>query len=153
MARRAKRVEVAIVIAAPAVLVFDILADPRNHPRIDGSGTLTSLIFGPERLSMGARFGMRMRMGIPYRMTNLVTVFSEGSEIGWRHVGRHVWRYSLTPLGPESTRVAEIFEWDRAPLGPIYPAAGVIARNLMAMRRTLGALQELAEGEYRRAST
>ncbi len=151
--KRSKRVEIATDIAAPASIAFDIVADPRNHPRIDGSGTLTGLIFGPERLAMGSRFGMKMRMVVPYRMTNVVIAFAEGSEIGWRHLGRHVWRYTFVPLGDNSVRVTESFEWNRSPIGVIYPAAGVVGRNLLAMRRTLGVLKELAEAEYRKNST
>ena len=36
----ATNVSASTTIAAPAATVFDILADPRQHPRIDGSGTV-----------------------------------------------------------------------------------------------------------------
>ena len=41
------------VIAAPPAAVFDILADPRQHSVIDGSGTVTGSVSGPDRLELG----------------------------------------------------------------------------------------------------
>jgi hypothetical protein len=56
------------VIDGPADQIFEILADPAKHPLIDGSGTVRdSLSTGPRRLALDARFGMRMRLGLPYR--------------------------------------------------------------------------------------
>lgn len=48
------------VDAAPQT-VFDLLADPRQHPVLDGSGTLRGSLVGPDRLGPGSRFGMSMR--------------------------------------------------------------------------------------------
>ena len=42
-----------IVIDAPAETVFAILADPRQHARIDGSGSVRGLLKGPDRLQQG----------------------------------------------------------------------------------------------------
>jgi uncharacterized protein YndB with AHSA1/START domain len=96
------------VVPAPAERIFDLLADPRRHRDIDGSGTLVQAVEGPERLSLGAVFGMDMRIGGPYRMTNTVVEFEEGRRIAWqprpahalagRAIGGRIYRYELTPV-------------------------------------------------------
>ena len=60
-----------VVEASPST-VFDILADPRQHSRIDGSGTVKASVSGPDRLEMGSSFGMDMKMGAPYKIKNTV---------------------------------------------------------------------------------
>ncbi len=42
-------------IAAPPEVVFAIVADPRQHARIDGSGSVRGLVTGPARLEQGRR--------------------------------------------------------------------------------------------------
>ena len=56
------------VIPAPAEKIFDLLADPTRHRDIDGSGTVRDAKSGTERLTLGSKFGMSMKMGIPYSM-------------------------------------------------------------------------------------
>lgn len=99
-----------IIIDAPASTIFEILANPRRHPEIDGTKTVRGVIHGPERLSQGAVFGMAMHLGIDYRMTNTVVEFEEGRLIGWRHLGRWIWRYELEPLADGRTQVTETFD-------------------------------------------
>ena len=82
---------------------------------IDGSGTVKGAQRGtPERLSPGARFGMNMRIGAPYKILNQVVEFEEGRRIAWRHFGGHIWRYILEPLGPDATQVTEQFDPSRS---------------------------------------
>ena len=86
------------VIRASAATVFDVLADPSKHPAIDGSGSVKATRPGAvARLAMGSKFGMDMKVGVPYRMTNTVVEFEADRRIGWKHVGGHVWRYLLAP--------------------------------------------------------
>ncbi|ACU53624.1 conserved hypothetical protein [Acidimicrobium ferrooxidans DSM 10331] len=138
-----------LTIAAPADTIFDVLARPALHPVLDGSGTVRGVLTGPERLSLGARFGMRMRLVVPYVMWNRVVAFDEGREIAWAHLGRHIWRYRLTPEGEQLTRVVESFEWDDAPLRLVYEMTGVPERNALAMRLSLARLEALVTGERR----
>ena len=66
------------VIPAPPERIFAILADPRRHPEVDGSGTVRQAApAGPSRLSQGAKFGMAMKFGMPYRMVNTVVEFED----------------------------------------------------------------------------
>lgn len=99
-----------ILIDAPAEKIFSIIADPKRHIDIDGTKTIQGNIFGPERLALGSKFGMKMRLGINYRITNTVMEFEENRLIAWRHLGRWRWRYELKPLSPNQTEVTETFD-------------------------------------------
>ncbi|MFM9136981.1 MAG: SRPBCC family protein [Actinomycetota bacterium] len=125
------------MIAAPPQQVFDLLADPRMHKVFDGSGTVRDPHGKhPERLSLGAKFGMNMRIGLPYRMTNTVVEFEEGKRIGWRHVGGHVWRYVLTPEG-SGTRLVEEFDYSTNRARILLTAMNAIERNEQSIIATL----------------
>ena len=130
------------VVAAPPQRVFDLLAEPGRHAELDGSGTVRGRLRGPARLSAGATFGMRMRLGLPYVIRNQVVEFEEGRRIAWRHAGHHVWRYELEPVG-EGTRVTETFDWEPARAPRLLELTGFPARNAAAMERTLARLPDL----------
>jgi uncharacterized protein YndB with AHSA1/START domain len=140
------------LIDADRQRIFDVLADPSQHPRIDGSGSVKAVRSGgPSRLSLGATFSMDMRMGANYRIRNTVVEFEEPALIGWRHFNRHIWRYRLTEA-PGGTVVTE--EWDarhaRNRLGLLllrYPQ-----RNRAGMRATLDRLAELVADAAQRGS-
>jgi uncharacterized protein YndB with AHSA1/START domain len=125
------------VIAAAPQQVFDLLADPRMHKVFDGSGTVRDPHGKyPARLTLGAKFGMNMRIVLPYRMTNTVVEFEEGRRIGWRHVGGHVWRYVLTPEG-NGTRLREEFDYSTNRARPMLKVMNAIERNEQAILTTL----------------
>jgi hypothetical protein len=105
-----------IVINAPAEKIFAILSNPRRHKEIDGTRTIQENISGPDKLVLGSKFGMKMRLGINYRIQNTVVEYEENSLIGWRHLGRWIWRYELVNIGPQMTQVTETFDASRAPL-------------------------------------
>lgn len=105
-----------IVINASAEKIFAILANPHRHKEIDGSSTIQENISGPDKLILGSKFGMKMHLGVDYRILNTVVEYKENSLIGWRHVGRWIWRYELVNLGPQMTQVTETFDASRAPL-------------------------------------
>lgn len=131
------------VVPASAAQIFDVLADARRHREFDGSGTVRdAFVDAPERLALGSRFGMKMRIVVPYSMTNTVVEFEEGKRIGWRHVGGHVWRYILEPV-EGGTRVTEEFDWstNRAPL--MLKVMNAQKNNAAAIDKTLGRLVEM----------
>ncbi len=108
----AKVVSRSTIVPAPAHMIFDLLADPRRHGEIDGSGSIQSAqINAPERLSLNATFGMQMKIGVRYKITNTVVEFEEGKTIAWRHFGGHIWRYILEPVDG-GTKVTEQFDWN-----------------------------------------
>jgi hypothetical protein len=99
-----------IEIDAPATKIFDFLIQPKNHPLMDGSGMVKGKLSGPEKLYLGAKFGMKMRRGIPYVISNQVVEYKENSAIAWRHLLHNVWRYQLDPITDNRTLVIE--SWD-----------------------------------------
>ncbi len=126
--------------------IFDLLADPARHGEFDGSDTIVSAHrSNPERLSLGAKFGMSMRLGLPYRITNEVVEFEEDRLIAWRHLGHHIWRYRLVPTNDGTTLVTESFDWGSARFPPAYEWVGYPARHEVNMAETLERLADLVE--------
>jgi hypothetical protein len=136
-----------ITIKAPAQQIFDLIADARCHPLFDGSATLQGSISGPARLHLGAKFGMAMKIRVPYRITNTVVAFEEGKKISWCHLMKWTWSYELVHLGNASTQVTEIFDASDIPwiaekwLG----VTGALAHNPKWMARSLVKLKAICE--------
>jgi uncharacterized protein YndB with AHSA1/START domain len=148
VAEHVKSVSVERVISAPPEKIFDVLADPSEHPVIDGSGTVKDTRGDqPARLSLGAKFGMSMRLGIPYVIKNTVVEFEEGRLIAWRHFGGHRWRYELEPVDG-GTNVRETYDWSTAILGTrLYiEMSGWPKRAEKAMTQTLERLDSRVTG-------
>jgi len=137
-----------IVINAKPATIFAILNNPKRHKEIDGSSTITANISGPNELVMGSKFGMKMHLGIDYRIKNTVVEYKKDSLIAWRHLGRWRWRYELVDLGNGSTQVTESFD------GSYAPGAMQIWLNFrkaypwtqLAVAKTLVRLKAAAEG-------
>lgn len=104
-----------IVVQAEPSVIFAILANPQRHQEIDGSSTITANVSGPKELILGSKFGMKMHLGIDYRILNTVVEYKKDELIAWRHLGRWRWRYELVDLGNGSTRVIETFDGSYAP--------------------------------------
>lgn len=143
-----RQVSHSIVVEAAPATVFDLLADPAQHPRFDGSGSVKAALSAPPRLYLGAKFGMRMHLLVPYVISNKVVEYAEDARIGWRHVGRHVWRYELEPVegkhGP-ATKVTETFDYAPAPAAFLYERIGIPERNGRSIVATLKRLKALIE--------
>lgn len=129
-------------IQATPQAIFDLLADPSRHGEIDGSGTVRESRDPSEKLALGSRFGMSMRLGIPYGTQNTVVEFQEPRLIAWQTrgtgvvglFGGRVWRYELEPVDG-GTLVRE--SWDISHESPLTKpvvrlAAAVTARNMAA---------------------
>ena len=136
-----------IVVDASAERVFDLLADPRRHAQFDGSGSVKGSVSGPERLSLGAKFGMDMRLVVPYRIGNQVKEFDEGRRIAWAHFGGHRWRYELQPLPDGGTRITETFDATTARSARALKLMDAYNRNARAIEDTLPRLKALVEGQ------
>lgn len=142
---RERIVSESIQIAAPPEEIFNLLADPRRHCLIDGSGMLRATISGPERLHQGARFGVNMRMVVPYRVTNTVVEFEEGRRIAWQHAARHTWRYELQPAADGGTSLTESWDWSASPVARPMELVKLPARNTVAIRQSLQRLKQVVE--------
>jgi len=137
-----------IVINAPASKIFDVLANPDAHASFDGSGTIEKNVSGPERLYVGAKFGMAMRIKVPYRIINTVVAFQENTKITWCHLMKWTWSYELVDLGNSTTQVTEIFDGSSVPAFSKWwlKKTDSLARNPKWMAKSLVQLKALCEG-------
>ncbi len=144
------RTSVERVVPAPPAAVFALLADPARHRDIDGSGTLRGAAEGSRRLSLGDRFGMHMRAGLPYTMVNEVVELEPDRRIAWqarpvqtwaqRFIGGRIWRYELEPV-EGGTRVRETWDISQEVVKPVvWPLRGL---TRVSMRRTLDRIEAL----------
>ena len=103
---------VRIVINKPSTELFDFIANPKNHPKIDGSKMVRGKAYGPKRLSMNSWFVMRqLRLGkIPYLMPNKVVEFEEGKLIAWRNALPSRWRYEFVTQSDGTTQVTQYLD-------------------------------------------
>ncbi|MGA0194535.1 MAG: SRPBCC family protein [Ilumatobacteraceae bacterium] len=132
-----KVIQASRLVKATPQQIFDLLADPRKHSLIDGSGSVQNArVNAPERLSLGAKFGMDMKIGLPYRITNEVVEFDEPKQIGWRHMGGHIWRYVLEPANG-GTMVTEQFDWTHSKSPIVLKLMGAFDKNEKAIAATL----------------
>jgi hypothetical protein len=121
-------------IAAPASVIFPILAEPGRHRELDGSGMLRGVVSGTTISAVGDVFVMQMyfdELG-DYQMINHVVEYQPDRRISWEpEAGRghpnaepdadrparwgQRWSFELTPDGPDATVVTEIFDCSRVP--------------------------------------
>jgi uncharacterized protein YndB with AHSA1/START domain len=141
---RQRQISVSRVVDVPPARVFGLLADPANHPLLDGSGSVrASRSSGPRRLELGSRFGMDMRLLLPYRILNTVVEFEPDRLIAWRHFSGHRWRWLLRDLGDGRTEVTETFDWSTARAPRVIELLGFPARNRKGIEATLARLGDL----------
>ncbi|MEV0050851.1 SRPBCC family protein [Saccharopolyspora shandongensis] len=146
MAQNEFSVSSSVVVQAPPAAVFAVLADPRKHSVIDGSGTVQGEMSGPERLVLGSKFGMRMRRGVGYRITNTVVEYEENRLIAWRHMLPGRWRYELEPVGDSATKVTETYDFATM-LPKLVARTGVPKQNQRSIEATLQRLKDHLEDE------
>jgi hypothetical protein len=138
----AKIVSVTVKVNAAPQTIFDLLADPSKHGEIDGSGSVRNAqSSAPARLSLGAKFGMDMKLGVNYKITNEVVEFDEPRRIAWRHFGGHVWRYILEPVDG-GTMVTEQFDWNTAKSPLMMRVMNYPAKNRVSIEKTLKRLAD-----------
>ena len=144
-----QQVSVSRVINATPEAIFEILVDPARHSEIDGSGTVQQLRGDTDRLELGAKFGMDMKLGfLPYKISNTVVEFEENRLIAWAHFGKHRWRYELEPVegddGP-ATKVTETFDWSTATVPKAIELMGYPKKHPAGMEATLERLAAVVE--------
>jgi hypothetical protein len=117
------------IIAAPAEVIFGVLADPTQHVAIDGTGWVRESLDSQPLTVAGQVF--RMAMYHPkhpdgdYQMANRVQVFERPTAISWQpgydpgdgnlRFGGWSWRYDLAPHGPCTTKVTLSYDWSAVP--------------------------------------
>ena len=135
-----------VEVRARAADLFAIVADPRRHHELDGSGTVGKSICTPQTLVPGARFTTEMRMfGVRYRITSAITAMKPDELIEWRHPVGHHWRWEFAAITPTITCVTETFDYrgtgalkDRL---KYYERTGFAKRNAVGIEATLTELR------------
>ncbi|MGK2882973.1 MAG: SRPBCC family protein [Mycobacterium sp.] len=134
-------------VEAPVAALFAVVADPRRHHELDGSGTVGNNVDAPANLVAGAKFSTKMRMfKVPYRITSTVTALKPDELVEWRHPFGHHWRWEFESLGPTSTRVTETFDYRNT--GAVkdrlryYERMGFAKSNADGIEATLTRLRE-----------
>ena len=158
------RLSVSRRIPAPAQRIFEIVADPRGHVEIDGSGMLMAAPDAVPLRSVGDTFEMdvdREPLGdVPmgkYKVTNTVTLLVENVEVAWtvgtpgRSPIGHVYGYRLEPISETETEVTNYCDWSAVSekwqeriSWPVVPAE-MLERSLLNLERT--AARSKAEDE------
>ncbi len=132
-----RRISRSVTVNAPAAELFAMVADPRRHGELDGSGTVRDNVRGPSKLVAGSKFSTNMKMyGLPYRITSTVTAVKPCELVEWRHPMGHRWRWEFEALAPALTRVTETFD---------YQDAGTMKNRLKYYER-IGAAESNATG-------
>ncbi len=138
-----RKVSVTRKVAAPAAQVFAVVRDPALHAVIDGSGTVKgSADTDAALLEMGSKFGMAMRMGVPYSIANEVVEYDPDHLIAWRHKGGHRWRYVVEPDGDNACTVTETFDWSTSRIPLLIQVMGMDRKHIPNMEKTLERLDQ-----------
>ncbi len=142
------------VIKAPASAIFAIVSDASRHPEIDGSGSVVKVKGdAPDQLRLGSVFGMSMKLGVPYSMSNTVIEFEPDRRIAWqtrlagplgRFLGGRIWRYELEETG-DGTKVTETWDISEDKQGFLLRNGKVAQQFAGTMSKTLDKLAELTE--------
>lgn len=105
-------------VAAPAGVVFELIADPARQPEWDGNDNLSAARPGQRVTAVGDVFVMTLTKGEDRE--NHVVEFEEGRRIAWqpskpgeKPFGQ-LWRWEVEELdGASRCRVTHIYEWDQ----------------------------------------
>lgn len=130
------------VVPAPPAEVFDFIRRPANHPTISGDGTVKDAASGPEVLGEGDRFGMSMKLGVPYRMSSQVKEFQHGTKIAWAHIGGHRWRWELEPTADGHTTLTETFDLRTAKVPIALRLVGFPGRHRANVARSVANVRD-----------
>jgi uncharacterized protein YndB with AHSA1/START domain len=102
-------------IAAPAEVIFELIADPSQQPRWDGNDNLSEAAAGQRVQAVGDVFAMTTTTGSVRE--NHVVEFVEGRCVAWRPAepGQsppgHLWRWELESIDFSRTRVTHTYDW------------------------------------------
>lgn len=118
-----------ITIPAPAETVFGLLADPKNHAAIDGTGWVREALDSGQLSHAGQIFRVAMyhdnHPAKNYEMANKVVVFDRPHAIAWQpgqgsgdgnlSFGGWIWRYDIRGTGSSEAHVTLTYDWSAVP--------------------------------------
>lgn len=124
-----ERVSATAIIAAPADVVFAVLANPATHGALDGTGWVQESLDARPLTAAGQIFSMAMyhprHPDGDYQIFNEVLAFEPPAAIGWKpgydagdgelRFGGWTWHYDLAPTGPAATEVTLTYDWSAVP--------------------------------------
>lgn len=119
-------------IGVSAQRLFALLADPGNHPLIDGSGMVREPVAAVTLSGTGDAFRMNMHHDEwgDYQMHNEVVEYQDGQLLVWQPArveasgpeqqevirsAWYRWGFEFVPDGPDATMVTETFDCSRSP--------------------------------------
>ena len=127
-----------VTVNATPADIFALVADPRRHGELDGSGTVRDAVSAPGQLNTGAKFSVHMKMyGVPYKITSTVVAFEQDRLIEWRHPMGHSWRYEIEEATPGTSQVTETFNYSTAKAPKVLEILGMPAKNGTGITQTL----------------
>lgn len=138
-------------VAAPAAVIFGLIADPSLQPRWDGNDNLAEAPEGQRVRGVGEMFTMVLSEdGI---RENHVVEFEEGRRIAWLPAdpgeppAGHLWRWELEPTGETTTMVTHTYDWsDLTDESRFAWARATSSENLHASLLRLARLAEEPHG-------
>ncbi len=104
------------IIAAPAEVVFEEIADPARQPAWDGNDNLAESAPGQRVRAVGDVFVTLLTRDRAERHNHVVE-FEEGRLIAWRpsEPGReppgHLWRWEVRPVDGGGSEVTHTYDW------------------------------------------
>ncbi len=134
-------------MAATAVEIFELIADPSQQPRWDGNDNLSEAASGQRVHAVGDVFLMTTTTGNVRE--NHVAEFVEGRRIAWRpsEPGQpppgHLWRWVLEPIDALHTQVTHTYDWTQLRDKKRIPRARATTAD--KLRASLDRLAALAE--------
>ncbi|GAB3803583.1 SRPBCC family protein [Humibacter antri] len=134
-------------ILAPAVAIFELIADPTQQPRWDGNDNLLEAEPGQRVRRVGQVFAMTNRGGRVRE--NHVVEFEEAKRIAWMPAEEgkppigQLWRWELAEIEPGRTRVTHTYDWTALnDESRLERARATTSERLMASVDRLAALAE-----------
>lgn len=147
MAEQDRVVSASRRIAAPAAVIFELIADPARQPEWDGNDNLGHAAPGQRVRGVGDIFTMTLTLGADRE--NHVVEFDEGRLIAWRPSEPgvappgHLWRWQLEPVDAVSAVVTHTYDWsDLSDPNRLPRAQATTADKLRASIDRLAALAE-----------
>jgi len=113
----ARTVSASLEVAAPADVIFELIADPSQQPRWDGNDNLGEA--PPDQRVRGVGDVFIMVLSTGSARENHVVEFEEGRRIAWlpadpgRPPAGHLWRWELEPTGETTTTVTHTYDWSQ----------------------------------------
>lgn len=135
-------------IAAGAGQLFELIADPAQHPRFDGNDNLAEAASGQRVHAVGDVFTMTLSGGAVRE--NHVVELEEGRRIAWAPAepGKappgHRWAWTLEPIDSSRTLVTHTYDWTQ--LTDPQRFARARATTAGKLRASLERLADLAAG-------